>query len=79
MDGGQADPDQAGTILRQVGTNAPNGVIFDYYFKQKNAGEIRLTLYNAKGDSITSFSNKKDLNGQAVKAKADFYADKKAR
>src|SRR4030095_9215952 len=33
MDGKQLDPEEEKTILRQVGTNAPNGVIVDYYLK----------------------------------------------
>jgi hypothetical protein len=52
IDGKQLDPDKPETIHRQEGTNAPNGVIVDYYMKQKPKEAIKLVFYDAKGDSI---------------------------
>jgi photosystem II stability/assembly factor-like uncharacterized protein len=75
MDGGQQDPDNEATIKRQSGTNAPNGVIVDYYLKQKPKGEIKLVFYSAAGDSIMAFSNKLDKFGEPIKEKGKFYED----
>ncbi|HYV90427.1 MAG TPA: hypothetical protein VE978_01535, partial [Chitinophagales bacterium] len=77
MDGKQDDPEKDETIARQEGTNAPNGVIVDYYLKRKPKGEIKLVFCSAKGDSIIAFSNKNDRYGEPLKLKEKFYQDPK--
>ncbi len=75
LDGGQLDPDKEETIKIQAGTNAPNGVVIDYYLKQKPKGEIKLVFYSASGDSIMAFSNKVDKYGEPLKETGKFYED----
>ncbi|CAN5364943.1 hypothetical protein BH11BAC1_BH11BAC1_15080 [soil metagenome] len=77
MDGKQLDAEKDETINKQVGTNAPNGVIVDYYLKEKPKGEIKLIFYSANGDSIITFSNKFDKYGEPLKKKENFYEDPK--
>jgi len=79
MDGKQDDPEKPETIHRQEGTNAPNGVIIDYYLKQKPKGTIKLVFHDSKGDSIIAFSNKFDMYGEPLKKKDEFYQDKKPK
>lgn len=79
MDGNQLDIEEPSTINRQEGTNAPNGVIVDYYLKQKPKGEIKLAFYDAKGDSIIAFSNKYDRYGTKLNEKEDFYHNPKRK
>ncbi|MBK9980996.1 MAG: glycosyl hydrolase [Saprospiraceae bacterium] len=79
MDGNQSDPENEATIKQQTGTNAPNGVIVDYYLKQKPSGEIKLVFYTSAGDSIMAFSNKIDKYGEPIKTKGNFYADQKPK
>ncbi len=73
MDGAQIPLDKAEKINLQEGTNAPNGVIVNYYFKNKPKGEIKLAFYTEKGDSIIAFSNKSDKHGKALKTAKTFY------
>ncbi|MEO8088498.1 MAG: glycosyl hydrolase, partial [Bacteroidota bacterium] len=77
MDGKQLDAEKDESINKQVGTNAPNGVIVDYYLKEKPKGEIKLIFYSANGDSIITFSNKFDKYGEPLKKKENFYEDPK--
>jgi hypothetical protein len=77
MDGKNLDPEKEETVKKQSGTNAPNGVIVDYYLKKKPKGEIKLVFNAANGDSIIAFSNKLDKYGQPLKKKEDFYEDPK--
>ncbi len=77
MDGYQLDAEKEETIKRQTGTNAPNGVIVDYYLKRKPKGEIKLVFYSANGDSIITFSSKSDKYGEPLKKKGNFYEDNK--
>ncbi|MBX7107660.1 MAG: hypothetical protein K1X61_03330 [Chitinophagales bacterium] len=73
MDGNQITEEKAAAIYLQEGTNAPNGVIVNYYFRQRPKGEIRLVFYNAAGDSIIAFSNKHDKHGNKLKGDEKFY------
>jgi len=77
MDGKQLDVEKEETIKKQAGTNAPNGVIVDYYLKQKPKSEIKLVFYTSGGDSIIAFSNKFDKNGKPLKKNINFYEDLK--
>lgn len=73
MQGGQGG--RRGAPLDQ-GTNAPNGVIIHYYFKEKPTKEVKLEFLTAEGESIISYSSTKDRRGEAIKASKDFYEDK---
>jgi hypothetical protein len=77
MDGKQLDPEKEETIKKQAGTNAPNGVVVDYYLKEKPKGEIKLVFYSSAGDSIIAFSNKFDKQGKPLKKNANLYEDPK--
>ncbi|MBA3649741.1 MAG: glycosyl hydrolase [Chitinophagales bacterium] len=77
MDGKQLEAESDEVVQRQEGTNAPNGVIIDYYLKRKPKGEIKLAFYTSGGDSIIAFSNKIDKYGEPLKNKPDFYEDPK--
>ncbi|MBI4540512.1 MAG: glycosyl hydrolase [Gemmatimonadetes bacterium] len=37
--------------------NPPNGVVIRYHFARKPAGEVRLSIHDARGNEIRSFSN----------------------
>ncbi len=58
----------------EVGENAPNGVIFNYFLKEKPKNEILLRILKAnKTDTVTTYSSVKDKKGKAVEINKDFY------
>jgi len=61
------------------GENTPNGVLTRYYFKEAPKDEVKLIYFTATGDTIVSYSSKKDLKGEDVKDPKDFYANPKTR
>ena len=61
----------------QSGTNAPNGVLVRYYLKDSVDKEIRLKFMTSQGDSIVTFSSKKDVKGQLVEPPKEYYFNKK--
>jgi len=61
------------------GENTPNGVLTRYYFKEAPKDEVKLIYFTATGDTIVSYSSKKDLKGEEVKESKDFYANPKTR
>jgi photosystem II stability/assembly factor-like uncharacterized protein len=63
----------------QEGENAPNGVLLRYYFKQKPDSEVTIGFYNAKGDSIISYSSVKNKEGKPFKVQKEFYQDTLAK
>ncbi|MEO6167462.1 MAG: hypothetical protein ABIO98_08090, partial [Chitinophagales bacterium] len=73
MEGKQLTEEKAAEIHLQEGTNAPNGMIVNYYFRQRPKGEIKLVFYTAAGDSIIAFSNKNDKHGNKLKGDDKFY------
>jgi photosystem II stability/assembly factor-like uncharacterized protein len=79
MDGKQVDPTSEAGMKLMEGTNAPNGVIVNYYFKHKPKGEIKLVFLSANGDSIIAFSNKNDKYGMPLKLKKEFFENTKQR
>jgi photosystem II stability/assembly factor-like uncharacterized protein len=60
-----------------TGTNAPNGVIVRYYFKKKPSAEIKLQFLTQNGDSIITYSSKKNLKGEPMKIAKEFFQDTK--
>ena len=64
--------------LTDEGTNASNGVILRYYFKNQPVGEVKLQFLTQRGDTIITYSSVKDVNGEPVLVSKDFYADRKA-
>ena len=61
------------------GENAPNGVLTRYSFKEAPKDEVKLIYFTAAGDTIISYSSKKDQKGEEMKESKDFYANPKAR
>jgi photosystem II stability/assembly factor-like uncharacterized protein len=61
------------------GENAPNGVLTRYYFKEAPKDEVKLIYFTAAGDTIISYSSKKDLKGEEMKESKDFYENPKIR
>jgi photosystem II stability/assembly factor-like uncharacterized protein len=71
MEGGQAGRRAAS----DEGTNAPNGVLVNYYLKQKPSKEFKLQFETMSGDTIVAFSSIKDENGEPFKTSKDYYED----
>ncbi|MGA9853544.1 MAG: glycosyl hydrolase [Gammaproteobacteria bacterium] len=61
------------------GKNPPGGAVILYNLKSAPARdqEIKLSILDASGKEIRSFTNKTDGNGQPVKPEQDFYASGK--
>ncbi len=59
-----------------VGRNPPGGVVIQYYLKDKPAGDIKLEILDAKGDTIRTFSSKKK---KACSDSTGFYGEKKRK
>ncbi len=57
----------------QQGENAPNGVLVNYFMKDKPKEEVLLKFSNEKGDSIITYSSVKDKKGKALEISKDFY------
>lgn len=60
----------------QNGVNEPVGVRLRYYLHDADTNEIKIAFYEDDGDSIISYSSKKELN-QSVAKPSKFYEDKK--
>ena len=60
----------------QNGENEPVGVKVRYYLNDTISGEMKIAFYENDGDSIISYSSKKELNQSAPKANK-FYENKK--
>ena len=60
-------------IEGQLGENAPNGVIVNYYLKEKPKEEVLLKFIGERGDTIISYSSMKDKKGKALEINKDFY------
>ena len=57
------------------GENAPNGVVLRYYFKDAPKEELKMHFLTASGDTIISYSSKKNKKGEPLKMPKDFYTD----
>jgi photosystem II stability/assembly factor-like uncharacterized protein len=63
----------------QAAENAPNGVILYYGFKEKPKQEVKMIFFTEKGDTIITYSSKKDKKGEPIKVSKEFYEDKKMK
>ena len=72
MEGGQFSG------LTDEGTNAPNGAIVRYYFKNHPKGEVKIQFLTDQGDTIITYSSVKNVNGEPVIVAKEFYPDKKS-
>ncbi|NJN34057.1 MAG: hypothetical protein HC817_07210 [Saprospiraceae bacterium] len=61
----------------QMGENAPNGVMVNYFLKEKPKEELMLKFISEKGDTIISYSSQKDKKGKALDINKDFYQKEK--
>ena len=62
----------------QVGENAPNGVMFNYFLKEKPKDELQLRILKQnKTDTIIAYSSTKDKKGKAIEINKDFYQKEK--
>jgi photosystem II stability/assembly factor-like uncharacterized protein len=61
---------------KDEGQNAPNGVIVNYYLKSAPSDEVKLQFLTMNNDTIVTYSNQKDVKGEALKTSKDFYEDK---
>ena len=68
--GGGAAPN---ALEGQNGENAPNGVLVNYFLKEKPKEDLLLKFMNEKGDSIIVYSSTKDRKGKALEVNKDFY------
>lgn len=59
------------------GQNAPNGIIVNYYLKASPKDEVKLQFLTMNNDTIVTYSNQKDVKGEALKISKDFYEDTK--
>jgi photosystem II stability/assembly factor-like uncharacterized protein len=59
----------------QAGTNAPNGVVIRYYLKDSTDKEVKLKFMNSRGDSIVTYSSKKDVKGESVEPPREYHAN----
>lgn len=58
-----------------VGENAPNGVLIHYALADTTRNELTVSIRTESGDSVITFSSKKDLKGEAYKVDNNFYKD----
>jgi photosystem II stability/assembly factor-like uncharacterized protein len=58
-----------------AGENAPNGVVVRYYFKDSPAEELRMHFLTMDGDTVISYSSRKDKKGKPLKSAKEFYSD----
>ena len=62
----------------QVGENAPNGVMFNYFMNEKPKDELQLRILKPnKTDTIIAYSSIKDKKGKAIEINKDFYQKEK--
>ena len=77
MQTGSVPPEEEEEALRGLGKNIPNGVLIDYWLKEKPKEKEKLTIeILADGKVLRSFSNEKkekegDLKEQAAKAEEE--------
>ncbi len=60
----------------QIGENAPAGVQVFYKLKQTPTKELRMQFLTEKGDTIATFSSKKDPKGEPIKEVKEYYTEK---
>jgi len=60
-----------------VGENPPAGVVVHYKLKDSTDKEIKLQFLEAGGDTIRTFSSKKDSHGHEVKESSEFHENPK--
>ncbi|CCH01055.1 glycosyl hydrolase, BNR repeat-containing protein [Fibrella aestuarina BUZ 2] len=61
------------------GENAENGVLVRYFLPTKPTNELRLQFLTAKGDTIISYSDRKDKKGKPLTLSKEFYEDVKLK
>ncbi|MDZ7880843.1 MAG: glycosyl hydrolase [Saprospiraceae bacterium] len=61
----------------QIGENAPNGVLINYFLKEKPKDEVQLRFISERGDTIITYSSTKDKKGKALDINKDFYQKEK--
>ncbi len=57
----------------QIGENAPNGVLVNYFLREKPKDEVQLRFISERGDTIITYSSTKDKKGKALEISKDFY------
>ncbi len=57
----------------QVGENAPNAVLVNYFLKDKPKDELQLRFISERGDTIITYSSTKDKKGKPLEISKDFY------
>lgn len=70
MRGGQSND-------KSTGTNAPNGLIVRYYFKNRPTSEIKVQFLTQKLDTIITYSSVKNSKGEPKKVNKEFFQDTK--
>ncbi|MBL7941884.1 MAG: hypothetical protein JNM00_03920 [Flavobacteriales bacterium] len=77
MDGYQISENRLRSMRLKEGTNAPSGALFYYYLRQPANDELRMVIYNARGDSIIGFSDRVDPYGEPFDEDGEkFYSGK---
>jgi hypothetical protein len=61
----------------QIGENAPNGVLINYFLKEKPTNEVQLRFISERGDTIITYSSTKDKKDKAIEINKDFYQKEK--
>ena len=64
-------------LAMQMGENAPNGVLVNYFLKEKPKEEVQLRFIGERGDTIITYSSVKDKKGKALEISKDFYQPEK--
>lgn len=64
---------------RNEGENAENGVLLRYFLPDRPAKELRLQFLTLKGDTIISYSDRKDKRGKPLTISKEFYEDIKLK
>ncbi|HEV7349519.1 VPS10 domain-containing protein [Telluribacter sp.] len=57
------------------GENRANGVVLRYYLKEAPSEELKMHFLTARGDSILTYSSKKNKKGEPFKPSGNFYTD----
>jgi len=61
------------------GSNPPNGVLINYYFKDKPKDEVKLEFLDSDGKTLITYSSVKDQKGKAVEPSKEFYENPKPK
>uniref|UniRef100_UPI00375051BC WD40/YVTN/BNR-like repeat-containing protein n=1 Tax=Emticicia sp. TaxID=1930953 RepID=UPI00375051BC len=64
-------------VPQDEGQNAPNGVLVNYYLESTPKDEVKIQFLTMNNDTIVTYSNQKDVKGEALKISKDFYEDTK--